>query len=448
MAIINLFQLSCFITLALEMMIMSLTTTAITISKPRRFVSKLIHSHHTVESPIESSAARFDYLQARVVLGTSTDDFRSGLVPDSKYHALFMANISIGEPPAPQLLAMDTGSPVLWTQCLPCTKSFWKPCFTQTLPVFDPSKSSTYAVMSCTTSTCLAFRSKDGPCDAAKNCQFSQNYTDGTATAGVVATEKLTFETSDEGITSVSNIVFGCANNVDSGANLNDQSSGILGLSNDNLSLATQLGSKFSYCLGLVRDLQYPHNQLILGEGARMEGDKTPVEYVMGLYFLTLEGITLGDRKLYIDPIVFKNTPWGGVIIDSGSSLTYLARAAFNILKLEVEDLTNGVLTRRDKPGYEPPCYEGVIDRDLAGFPILIFNFAGGADLALDPKSLFVEALPNQFCMAVAPSARNPSLSVIGLLAQQNYNIGYDLAGKTISFQRIDCELLETSTKI
>jgi hypothetical protein len=34
----------------------------------------------------------------------------------------------------------------------------------------------------------------------------------------------------------------------------------------------------------------------------------------------------------------------------------------------------------------------------------------------------------------VAPS-KHADLSVIGVLAQQNYNVGYDLAAKTISFQ-------------
>ena len=154
---------------------------------------------------------------------------------------------------------------------------------------------------------------------------------------------------------------------------MNGLSSGILGLGNDNdnVSLATQLGSKFSYCLGLVRDLQYPHNQLILGDGAEIEGTKTPVEYFMGLYILTLEGISLGDKRHYIDPIMFKKMPSGGVIIDSGSTLTYLARATFNILKLEVVNLMEGLVPRRDNLGYEPPCYESLIDRDLTRFPVL-----------------------------------------------------------------------------
>jgi hypothetical protein len=56
---------------------------------------------------------------------------------------------------------------------------------------------------------------------------------------------------------------------------------------------------------------------------------------------------------------------------------------------------------------------------------------------------MFMEITSNQFCMAVMPSERE-ELSIIGVLAQQKHNIGYDLASKKISFQWIDCELLES----
>jgi hypothetical protein len=197
----------CFSVFAL--IITSFTTTASTITKPPRFVSKLIH-HYTVGSAIESSAARFAYLTARVQLAslanaTTTrtesddDDFRSGIIPENKNNAYFMANISFGDPPVPQLFAMDTGSLVLWAQCLPCSNSFLKPCFPQTAPVFDPSKSSTYANKSCFAPSCLLFRSNTSPCDSSNNCHFSEKYANGLVADGVVATEKLTFETSDQG---------------------------------------------------------------------------------------------------------------------------------------------------------------------------------------------------------------------------------------------------------
>ena len=36
------------------------------------------------------------------------------------------------------------------------------------------------------------------------------------------------------------------------------------------------------------------------------------------------------------------------------------------------------------------------------------------------------------------------NMSIIGVFTQQNYNVVYDLGRKTLSVQRIDCELLES----
>ncbi|XP_075650129.1 protein ASPARTIC PROTEASE IN GUARD CELL 1 [Castanea sativa] len=131
----------------------------------------------------------------------------------------------------------------------------------------------------------------------------------------------------------------------------------------------------------------------------------------------------------------------GGVIIDSGSTLTYLTKAAFDPLKYEVLNLMDG-LVQFVGTLHSCPCFTRDIDRDLAGFPVVTFTFANGVDLALDVKSFFRPTGPNKFCMAVTPTIA-ANLTMIGVLAQQSYNIAYDLVGNTVSIQRIDCALLE-----
>ncbi|XP_059442089.1 aspartic proteinase nepenthesin-1-like [Corylus avellana] len=156
----------------------------------------------------------------------------------------------------------------------------------------------------------------------------------------------------------------------------------------------------------MYMDPLYPHNQLILGDGAKIEGVSTPVEFFNGLYFLTLDGISVGDKQLDIDPQTFRRTASGngGVIIDSRATLTYLARGGFEPLRAEVQRLADGLLQPVEMPGLKVPCYNGVIERDLVGFPWVVFHFAGGVELGLDTESMFVEITSNQFCMAVMPS--------------------------------------------
>ena len=443
----NLFLLSCFTTIATT----SIATTSPTNAKPKRLITKLIH-HDSVFSPyynpkdtiadrarhaINSSNARFDYIWKKIQgISLDTDDVRSGVISENR-RVGFLANISIGSPPIPQLLVMDTGSSLSWTQCRPCTH-----CFKQALPIFNPPESATYSSVPCDAYDC--FREVPGIICRAPHCGFKLYYGDGTAVSGFLGTEKITFETSDEGITSVPSLVFGCETDVVNNLGvLGGQISGILGLGAEEISLANQLGSKFSYCIGSIWDPQYIYNQLIFGEGAKTEGSTTFLEIIGSFYYIRLDSISVGEKMLDISPQVFELTKDGtrGVIIDSGSTLTYLPKAAFDPLKDEVLSLMNGIVQFVGTE-HSSPCFKGVIDRDLVGFPVVTFNFANGVDLALDVKSFFYVASPNTFCMAMAPTNAE-NLTIIGVLAQQSYNIAYNLASKTISIQRIDCELLE-----
>ncbi|GLT38387.1 hypothetical protein SLA2020_126430 [Shorea laevis] len=367
----------------------------------------------------------------------SLEDYRGGIVAEAGDAAQFMVNISLGEPPVPQLLTMDTGSNLMWVQCLPCIN-----CFEQFPPFFDPFKSSTYNNLSCTSPNCLI--SPGGKCDPINNCKFYEQYLDGVTTAGAIATEKVSLTTSDEGTSSISDVVFGCGHD---NRGYNGQPSGILGLGPVS-SLVSKLGSKFSYCIGSIKDPQYAYNQLILGDGAVLQGDNTPLEIYNSFYYLTMEGIRVGEKRLGIDPEVFKRTDTreGGVVIDSGSTITSLTQAAYEPLSAEVIGMLQGKLERVKDPDIPTLlCYKGVISRDLMGFPVVTFEFAGGAELSLDVESLFQDNGPEEFCMAVNESVDGKNLNVIGVMAQQNYNVGYDLVGKQVTFQRIVCQLLEMS---
>ncbi|XP_030535575.2 aspartic proteinase nepenthesin-1-like [Rhodamnia argentea] len=387
---------------------------------------------------VRSSMARLAYLEAKATGRPFAPDDVRGSIVAAEGATQFMVNLAIGQPPVQQLTTMDTGSGLFWIQCLPCTK-----CFEQSSPLFNPSKSSTYANLPCTSPYCTYLPPGD-KCDPVNYCKFSNHYLDGITVRGLFGMETLTLETPDEGEAKISNMVIGCGHDNDG---YNDQPSGIMGLGPENVSLATKMGSKFSYCIGSLKDPHYAHSQLILGDDAVMEGDSTPLEVFNYLYFLTLEGISVGVKMLDINPAVFRRTPsgTGGVVIDSGTTIILLTQQAFDPLSNEVERLLNESFERVENP-YSPSdlCYKGNMSRDLTGFPVVALHFAGGADLGLDVESFFHENGPGEFCMAVSPSGSDlKELSVIGVMAQQSYNIGYDIGGKKIFFQRIDCELLE-----
>nr|KYP62289.1 Aspartic proteinase nepenthesin-1 [Cajanus cajan] len=385
-----------------------------------------------MELDVQHSATRLAYIKARIENSLVSNEYTASAFPSSTGRTI-LANISIGQPPTPQLVIMDTASDILWVMCAPCSN-----CDHHSGQLFDPSKSSTYSPL-CNT-----------PCDF-KGCKcdplpFRISYVDSSSASGTYGHDMVLFETTDEGTSQMWGVLFGCGHNI--GYNRDPGYNGILGLNYAPSSLATQIGQGFSYCIGNLADQYYSYNQLILGEGADLEGYSTPFQVHYGFYYVTMEGISVGERRLDIAPETFeiKEDGTGGAIIDTGCTLTYLVDGVHELLYREVRNLLGKSF--RQAIFENTPwmlCYYGSISRDLVGFPVVTFHFSDGADLALDSGSFFHQFNDKVFCMTIGPvnDLDNRSKpSVIGLLAQQSYNVGYDLDNHLVYFQRIDCELL------
>ncbi|XP_038699745.1 aspartyl protease UND-like [Tripterygium wilfordii] len=187
-----------------------------------------------------------------------------------------------------------------------------------------------------------------------------------------------------------------------------------------------------------VTDDQYSYNRLALGDAGN--GDPTPIQKRKNLYFVTLEGMSIGEESIGIDPHVFSD---GGVILDSGAALTSIPLSEYNILKQGVHEVVGWKLTRyfRREEDINLLCYGGNVTEEMTGFPGVSFHFAGGADLAMDEKSMFLQANSDHFCMSVRPLKDGRKISVIGIMAQQNYNVGFDLEAGMVHLQKIDTDI-------
>ncbi|BAT88712.1 hypothetical protein VIGAN_05229400 [Vigna angularis var. angularis] len=161
-----------------------------------------------------------------------------------------------------------------------------------------------------------------------------------------------------------------------------------------------------------------------------------------------MEGISIGEKRLDIAPGTFeiKKNGTGGVIIDTGSTISYLVDDVHKLIYKEVRNLIGWSFrgaTIENSPWML--CYYGSISKDLSGFPVVTFHFSEGADLTMDSGSFFSQVSNDIFCMTIGPASNidiKSRPSIVGLLAQQSYNVGYDLVNNYVYFQRIDCELL------
>jgi len=99
----------------------------------------------------------------------------------------FIVPIYLGTPPQKASIIIDTGSDLTWIQSQPCIS-----CYNQVDPIFDPSKSSTYKKLACSTTLCQELLGKQ--CSSNASCTYDYGYGDGSQTYGYFSTESITVE--------------------------------------------------------------------------------------------------------------------------------------------------------------------------------------------------------------------------------------------------------------
>ncbi|KAJ6697485.1 hypothetical protein OIU85_003821 [Salix viminalis] len=251
----------------------------------------------------------------------------------------FLMKLAIGTPPETYSAILDTGSDLIWTQCKPCTQ-----CFDQPTPIFDPKKSSSFSKLSCSSKLCEALPQST----CSDGCEYLYGYGDYSSTQGIMASETLTF-----GKVSVPNVALGCGeDNEGSGFS---QGSGLVGLGRGPLSLVSQLNEpKFSYCLTSVDDTK--SSTLLMGSLAR---------------------ISVGETSLPIKKSTFslQDDGSGGLIIDSGTTITYLEQSAFDLVAKEFTSQINLPVDSSGSTGLEV-CFTLPSGSTNIEVPKLVFHFS------------------------------------------------------------------------
>ncbi|KAL6871512.1 hypothetical protein ACP4OV_014341 [Aristida adscensionis] len=209
-------------------------------------------------------------------------------------------------------------------------------------PMYKPARSATYANVSCGARLCEAVPSPRSRCSAAPEigcaCYFSNG--DGSSTDGVLASDTFTLGSG----TAVQGVAFGCGTDNLGGT---DNSSGLVGMgwgmgSRSHPTLShNQIHPKYSYCFTPFNDMMTA-SPLFLGSlpslspaaNSTVFMPSPVVPWRSSYYYLSLEGITVGDTLLPIDPAVFQLTASGrgALIIDSGTTFTALEERTFVVL--------------------------------------------------------------------------------------------------------------------
>jgi len=161
---------------------------------------------------------------------------------------------------------------------------------------------------------------------------YSYAYGDGSNTRGDLAFETVTFEGS-----AVSHVGFGCGRN-DQGTFTDVD--GLVGLGQGALSLPSQLRPSiaeiFSYCLVEQSSPATPSSPITFGNAAQNSNvTYTPLLTNVNnptYYYVDVTGVSVGGQRVNTPPSVFRidSNGNGGVILDSGTTITSWRQAAFN----------------------------------------------------------------------------------------------------------------------
>ncbi|KAG9144010.1 hypothetical protein Leryth_013893 [Lithospermum erythrorhizon] len=360
---------------------------------------------------------------------------------------LYFTRVQLGYPPREFYVQIDTGSDVLWVSCAGCNGCPTSSGLQIQLEFFDPSSSSTAKPISCSDQRCaLGAKASDSGCSSQNQCSYTFQYGDGSGTSGFYLSDLMHLDTivgSTLNSNSSAQVVFGCSTSQTGDLTKADRAvDGIFGFGQQGLSLISQLASQgltpsvFSHCL---KGINGGGGILVLGEIVEPNMVYTPLVPSQPHYNLNLQSISVNGQVLPINPSVFSTSNNRGTIIDSGTTLAYLAEGAYQPF---IDTITQAVVQyARPFASKGIQCY--LVTSSISEiFPSVSLNFAGGASMVLRPEDYLLQQTSvdgtTSWCIGFQ-KIQGQDITILGDLVLKDKIVVYDLAGQRIGWVNYDC---------
>ncbi|KAJ4872211.1 Eukaryotic aspartyl protease family protein [Raphanus sativus] len=393
--------------LSLQIITALLFITVVTVSSspPDGFTMDLIHRRSNSSSTGRSNT--YDQLRSSPY---------ADVIFDTASRGGYLMKLQIGTPPVEIEAVIDTGSEVIWTQCLPCLN-----CYHQRNPIFDPSKSSTYKDLRCNNTP-------------DHSCVYDIVYADQSYSLGSFATETVTMKSTSGHSYVMPKTIIGCSHN----SSVHRRSySGIVGLNLGPLSLVSQMGKHMqgaiSYCFspeGRTSKINFGSNAIVSGEGT-VSTTMFIHKEKPAFYYLNLDAVSIEETRIETLGTPFHAVD-GNIIIDSGSTFTTLPASYCSLVREAVERV---VTAERVPSQHDMLCYK-TDTMDI--FPVITMHFSGGADLVLGKNNTYMDINGEAICLIVICGSTEEE-AIFGNKAQNNFLVGYDLFSRLVSFKPTDC---------
>ncbi|KHN38686.1 Aspartic proteinase-like protein 2 [Glycine soja] len=370
---------------------------------------------------------------------------------DPSQVGLYYTKVKLGTPPRELYVQIDTGSDVLWVSCGSCNGCPQTSGLQIQLNYFDPGSSSTSSLISCLDRRCRSgVQTSDASCSGRNNqCTYTFQYGDGSGTSGYYVSDLMHFASIFEGTlttNSSASVVFGCSILQTGDLTKSERAvDGIFGFGQQGMSVISQLSSQgiaprvFSHCL---KGDNSGGGVLVLGEIVEPNIVYSPLVPSQPHYNLNLQSISVNGQIVRIAPSVFATSNNRGTIVDSGTTLAYLAEEAYNPFVIAIAAVipqsVRSVLSRGNQ------CYLITTSSNVDIFPQVSLNFAGGASLVLRPQDYLMQqnfiGEGSVWCIGFQKIS-GQSITILGDLVLKDKIFVYDLAGQRIGWANYDCSL-------
>lgn len=366
---------------------------------------------------------------------------------------LYYARIGIGSPSTDYYVQVDTGSDILWVNCIGCEKCPKKSNLGIDLTLYDPKGSTTSKLVTCDQDFCTTTYDGQLPgCRPELLCQYNVVYGDGSSTAGYFVKDTLHFNKvtgNHQTATTNGSVIFGCgAKQSGELGSSSEALDGILGFGQANSSMLSQLASsgkvkkEFAHCLDTING----GGIFAIGEVVQPQVNTTPMVPNQAHYNVVMKAIEVDGDVLNIPSDIFDSGDGKGTIIDSGTTLAYLPDPVYEPLMKKVMSGQPGLKLHAVEDQFSCFQFNGNVDD---GFPIVIFHFDKSLTLTVYPHEYLFQIREDVWCIgwqnSGLQSKDGKEMTLLGDMVLSNKLVLYDLENQAIGWTEYNCS---TSIKV
>ncbi|KAL6226983.1 hypothetical protein ACLB2K_000942 [Fragaria x ananassa] len=342
---------------------------------------------------------------------------------------LHYANVSVGTPRTSYIVALDTGSDLLWLpcDCISCVKGInTSNGEVVDFDIYSPNKSKTSKKVPCNSTYCERQQQCTSP---SSDCRYKINYLSAnTSSSGIVVEDILHMITDDVKQKPVeAPIAFGCGR-IQTGIFLSGAApNGLLGLGMDAVSIPTMLAKQglasdsFSMCFGLDGS-----GRIRFGDNGTAGQPETPfyVRDIYPTYNITVTQIAFGESVTDLEFYA---------IWDSGTSFTYLNDPAYT----QISKSFNSAIKNKRVTDYNDLPFEYCYT--VSPNQTLNLTMKGGKQYdVIDPLVVLSDEEGNIlfYCLGVVKS---DDVNIIGQNFMTGYRIIFDREKNVLGWRESDC---------